>query len=128
MTALQRPVLLYDADCRVCRFAARTVLRLDVHERLAFLPLEADEAASLLEPLPEAERFASWRLASPDGTLVGRGAGTSSVLRAIGRGRSARLVEALPDALLERVYDLVAHNRSRLGRISPAGPAPRRFP
>ncbi len=128
MSLLQRPVLLYDSECRVCRFVARTVMRLDRDERIAFLPLEAAEAAPLLEPLPEAERFASWRLAELDGTLAGRGAGASRVLRAIGRDRSARVVEALPDGLLERVYDLVAHNRSRLGRITPAGPAPRRFP
>jgi predicted DCC family thiol-disulfide oxidoreductase YuxK len=128
VTSLRRPVLLYDSGCRVCRFTARLVERLDRGERLAFLPLEAEEAASLLEPLPEPERMASWRLARPDGTLVGRGAGAPALLRALGHERSARLLEAVPETMLEHGYDLVAHNRGRIGGLVPDGPAPRRFP
>ena len=128
MATLQRPVLLYDSACKVCRFSARAVGRLDRGRRLAFLPLDAEEAASILEPLPEAERFASWRLATPDGTLSGRGAGATAVLRASGHDRVARALGAIPDALLEGAYDLLARNRGRLGRLVPDGPAPRRFP
>ncbi|MBA2742421.1 MAG: DUF393 domain-containing protein [Actinobacteria bacterium] len=128
MTRVQRPVLLYDPNCRLCRFAARVVVRLDRGDRLALLPLSSEEAAPLLEPLPETERFSSWRLAEPDGTLSGRGSGARGVLRAIGLDSAARLVEALPDAMLESTYDVVARNRGRLGRLVPDGPAPRRFP
>jgi predicted DCC family thiol-disulfide oxidoreductase YuxK len=125
---LRRPVLLYDSACRVCRFTARLVQRLDRGDRLAFLPLEAEEAGPLLERLPEAERMESWRLAALDGTLAGRGSGASAVVRALGHERAADLLAALPDTLLERGYDLVAGNRGRIGRLVPDGPAPRRFP
>jgi predicted DCC family thiol-disulfide oxidoreductase YuxK len=125
---LLRPVLLYDSGCRVCRFTARLVQRLDRGDRLAFLPLEAEEAGPLLEPLPEAERMESWRLAGMDGTLAGRGTGASAVVRALGHERAADLLAALPDPLLEHGYDLVAGNRGRIGRLVPDGPAPRRFP
>lgn len=128
MTALQRPVLLYDSGCRVCRFTARLVQRLDRGGRLAFLPLEDEAAAALVEALPEHERMSSWRLARPDGTLAGRGAGAPALLRALGHERSARALEAMPDTMLEHGYDLVARNRGRIGGLVPDGPAPRRYP
>ena len=72
------------------------------------LPLDDDAARPLLEPLPEAERFASWRLARRDGSLLGYG---------VVRGR-------VPDA----AYGFVARHRDSLGPLVPDGPAPRRFP
>lgn len=108
MDPLRRPVLLYDAGCRFCRFAARSIARLDVHARLAILPLDDPAAVSLLATLPETERFDSWRIVRRDGSVFGYGGI---------RGR-------LPDAL----YHFVARNRSFLGRLVPDGPAPRRFP
>jgi predicted DCC family thiol-disulfide oxidoreductase YuxK len=125
---LRRPVLLYDAHCRLCRFAARLVVRLDRADRLAYLPLDGAEAEPLLRPLPEAERASTWRLALPDGRLVGRGRGATGVLEALGHRRSARALAALPDGVVELGYDLVARHRGRLGRLFPDGPAPRRFP
>jgi hypothetical protein len=79
-----------------------------VGRRLAILPLDDAAAAPLLAPLPEAERFASWRLARRNGSLVGYG---------VIRGR-------VPDAL----YGFVASHRDVLGRLVPDGPAPRRYP
>ena len=105
---VERPVLLYDAGCRFCRWAARLVVRGDRRERLAVLPLSDPEAAPFLELVREPERFASWRLVRRDGSMVGYG---------WIRGR-------LPDA----VYGLVARHRGRLGRVVPDGPAPRRYP
>jgi predicted DCC family thiol-disulfide oxidoreductase YuxK len=105
---VERPVLLYDASCRFCRFAARAVARLDRHERLAFLPLDDPVADELLAALPAEERLASWRLVRRDGSVAGHG---------WIRGR-------LPDA----AYDLVARHRGRLGRLVPDGDGPYRYP
>lgn len=105
---IERPVLLYDSGCRFCRFAARVVARLDRGERLAFLPLDDPAAETLLAPVPVEERFASWRLVRRDGSVRARG---------FVRGR-------LPDA----VYDLVARNRGKLGRLVPDGAGPYRYP
>ncbi|HSF60842.1 MAG TPA: DCC1-like thiol-disulfide oxidoreductase family protein [Gaiellaceae bacterium] len=104
----ERPVLLYDGECRFCRFLARCVVRLDRRSKLAILPLTDAAAASLLEALPADERLTSWRFVRRDGSLVGYGGV---------RGR-------LPDAL----YAIVARHRGRLGRLVPDGPAPRRYP
>jgi predicted DCC family thiol-disulfide oxidoreductase YuxK len=126
---IPRPVLLYDAACRLCRFAARIVVRLDRREELAVLPLRDERAAPLLEPLPENERFSSWRLALPDGTLAGHGAGAVALLRAMRLTRPvARVLAPLPDRVLDIPYGVVAGKRSQLGRVVPDGPAPLRFP
>jgi predicted DCC family thiol-disulfide oxidoreductase YuxK len=122
-----RPVLLYDAECRVCRFVARTVERLDRSRELALLPLQDEAAAPLLAPLGEDERLASWRLALPDGSLAGRGAGAPELLRAMRLTRPAgRLLALVPPGLLDAAYDVVTRNRRHLGLLVPDGHAPRR--
>ena len=123
-----RPALLYDSECRLCRFSARVVVRLDRSEELVILPLQDEAAAALLAGLPEHERSATWRLARPDGSLTGYGAGAPELLAAMGTTRPVgRLLRHVPDGLLERIYTAVARNRSTLGRFVPDGPAPRRF-
>jgi predicted DCC family thiol-disulfide oxidoreductase YuxK len=122
-----RPTLLYDADCRGCRFAARVVARIDRERALAIMPLQDARADALLAALPEVERLASWRLVAPDGTLAGYGAGLPALLRTVGRTRPlGRLLGLVPPYLLDSAYKLMARNRGRLGRLIPDGPAPRR--
>jgi predicted DCC family thiol-disulfide oxidoreductase YuxK len=113
-----RPVVLYDADCRFCRFAARTVGRLDRRGRLALLPLGDAEAEPLLAEVPAAERFSSLRLAEPDGRLLSRGPAVKAVAAHLGAWTGG----------LDRAYDAIASRRSLLGRLVPDGLAPRRFP
>lgn len=123
-----RPVLLYDGECRFCRFTARVVDRLDRREELAILPFQDDAAAPLLAELPERERSATWRLARPDGSLAGYGAGGPELLAAMGVTRPVgRLLGRVPDSVLDRLYALAARNRSALGRFVPDGAAPRRI-
>lgn len=126
---MPRPVLLYDAGCRVCRFVARTIVRLDRRRELAVLPLQDREAARFLERLPAEERLASWRLVRPDGSLVGYGAGAGELLGSMWLTRwLGRAVATAPDRALDALYEQVARHRSRIGRFVPRGPAPRRYP
>jgi predicted DCC family thiol-disulfide oxidoreductase YuxK len=126
---LRRPVLLYDAGCRFCRFAARLVARLDRRRRLALLPLRDPDAAPLLAPLPEEERYASWFLALPDGSLAGRGAGAVELVRLLPATRAlAWPLARIPTNVLDAGYRVLAERRHLLGRLVPDGPAPRRFP
>jgi predicted DCC family thiol-disulfide oxidoreductase YuxK len=115
---MTRPVVLYDADCRFCRFAARTIERLDRRGRLALLPLGDSEAEPLLAEVPAGERLSSLRFAEPDGRLLSRGAAVRAVAARLG----------FWPAGLDRAYDAIAARRGRLGRLVPNGPAPRRFP
>jgi predicted DCC family thiol-disulfide oxidoreductase YuxK len=115
-----RPVLLYDSDCRFCRFVARTILRLDRDERVAFLPLGDPEAAALLPELSETERMASIHLVEPDGRRFSRGAALTRLIRRLGLPAPAKA--------LGHAYDPIARNRSKFGKHVPDGRAPRRYP
>jgi predicted DCC family thiol-disulfide oxidoreductase YuxK len=128
--ANRRAILLYDADCRLCRFAARVVVRLDRGRSLALLGLEDDAAEPLLEDVSSTERRTSLRLVLPGGRLLSAGAATLGVLEQLPATRPlARSVALLhADPVAEALYALVAHNRDRLGRLVPDGPAPRRYP
>ena len=124
-----RPVLLYDRECRFCRFAARSVARLDRRHELALLPLQDDAAAALLAALEEDERLATWRIVQLDGSLIGYGAGIADLLAAMRLTRPlGRLVARVPDGAFELLYRAVAQNRATLGRLVPDGSAPRRYP
>jgi len=126
---LRRPVLLYDGECRLCRFAARCVVWLDRRRELAFLPLQDEAATPLLAAVPDNERFDTWRLASSDGSLSGSGGGAPVLLEGMGLTRPlGRLLRRVPDPMLDRAYWLIARNRGTLGRLAPDGPAPRRYP
>ena len=126
---VERPVLLYDAGCRVCRFVARAALRLDRRKELAVLPLQDREAGRFLGPLPPEERLASWRLVRRDGSLAGYGAGVSELLGSMWLTRPlGRAVAVVPEQALDTLYEQAARRRGRLGRLVPRGPAPRRYP
>jgi len=91
------------------------------------LALEDAAAASLLEQLPDDERFASWHLVRPDGRVASRGAAAVELLEALGHPGLSRAA-AHAARPIERLYGFVARHRDKLGPLVPDGPAPRRFP
>lgn len=108
---------------------ARVAARLDRGRELAFLPLDDPAAEPLLARLPEHERFETWHLPAPDGSLAGHGAGVVRLLGALRLTRPlGRLLGLVPDGALDRAYGVVARQRGRLGRLVPDRPGPRRFP
>lgn len=120
---------MYDATCRLCRFTARLVVRLDRAHELAVLPLQDGEATPLLAALPPDQRLASWWIALPDGSVLGQGAGLPVLLGAVHVTRPlAAVARASSGRVLDQAYELVARNRRAIGRFVPDGPAPRRFP
>jgi predicted DCC family thiol-disulfide oxidoreductase YuxK len=108
---------------------ARVAARLDRDRKLAFMPQDDPEAEPLLAVLPEDERFETWHLAAPDGSLAGHGAGVVELLGALRLTRPlGRLLGLVPNRALDRAYGVVARQRGRLGRLVPDRPGPRRFP
>ena len=123
----ERPVVLYDGNCRFCRWSARMLVRLDRHERLGFLPLDDPQAGALLAPLSSAERIESWRLVAVDGQLLGGAAAGSSVLTVLGARRLADATRRWND-VGERIYRATATHRGWLGHLVPDGAGPHRYP
>jgi predicted DCC family thiol-disulfide oxidoreductase YuxK len=114
-----RPSLLYDSNCRFCRFVARIVLRLDRHDRIAYLPLQDREARRLLPDLADAQLMASIHFVEANGQRASAGAAFARLLGHLG-------VPPRPARLLGLLYRPVARARGVLGRLVPNGPAPRR--
>jgi predicted DCC family thiol-disulfide oxidoreductase YuxK len=106
---------------------ARAVARLDRRRELAILPIDDVEAEPLLRTLPEEERDETWHIVARDGSIAGHGAGVVDLLLATRLTRPAgRLLDLVPDALLDRGYSVLARRRGTLGRLVPDGPGPRR--
>jgi predicted DCC family thiol-disulfide oxidoreductase YuxK len=108
--------ILYDADCRFCRWSLSWVLRWDRGRRLEPVSLQDERALALLGEMPEAERMASWHLVGPDGSIASAGAAAPGLLRLLpGGGALAALADRAPGAV-ERAYAWVVANRGALGR------------
>jgi hypothetical protein len=88
------------------------------------LPFEDEAAEPPLALLPDEERYESWHLVRPDGSIAGGRRGNLALLRELAPVPEVRGVARAVDAL----YWRVARNRDRLGKLVPSRPGPRRFP
>ena len=126
-----RPVMLYDGDCRLCRWAARVVDRLDRRGQVALLSLGDEDAARLLASVPENERAERWWFVRRDRTVApgDHGGGVELLAELRLTRRLAKALDRLGAAPLVDALDrFVSRYRGRLGRLVPDGPAPRRYP
>jgi predicted DCC family thiol-disulfide oxidoreductase YuxK len=117
--AEDRWVVLYDADCGLCKWLLAGLLRRDRAVRLRPIALQRPEADDLLSDLAPAERMASWHLISPAGVRRSGGAAVASLLRLLPRGRVPAVAFARFPRLSERGYRWVAEHRSQLSRWVP---------
>lgn len=102
-----------------------------MRKEIALVRLADDEAARLLSAVAEERRDECWWLVRRDGTaLPGDFGGGVALLGEVWITRPlARALRALHAApLVDALDKVVGHNRGRLGRLVPDGPAPRRFP
>jgi predicted DCC family thiol-disulfide oxidoreductase YuxK len=115
--ACDRAVLLYDGDCRFCRFSLERVLAWDRHSRLRPLALQDPQAEHLLGQLDAQARMGSWHLVERDGEVSSAGRAVAPLLRLLPGGRPLARVAELSPRLTEAAYGLVARNRPTLSRI-----------
>ncbi len=126
-----RPVLLYDGDCRFCRASARAVAALDRRRSLAILPLDDPFAAELLATVPAQRRGESMSVVQPDGWALSGGDALIELTRVLPGGdllASAAWRNRGLRRLFGRGYRLVAGRRALLSRLTPDGPGPVRQP
>jgi predicted DCC family thiol-disulfide oxidoreductase YuxK len=115
-----RWLVLYDAECGLCKWLLATFLRWDRAERLRPMALQSSAAVELLGELDADERLASWHLISPGGERRSGGAAIPALVRLLPGGSSiAAPFDRFP-GITERGYHWVAANRSRLSRPVPA--------
>lgn len=111
----ERLVVLYDENCRWCRWSVARLVAFDRDRRLRLAPIQGEEGDRLLAGVPEGERLESAHAVTPDGRVYSGGdaaAPIAAVLPALSFG--VPLLTALPGPT-RAAYRLVADNRSRLG-------------
>jgi predicted DCC family thiol-disulfide oxidoreductase YuxK len=112
-------LVLYDAECGICRTLLAPLLSWDRRDLLRPLPLQDPKGQALLADLAPEERIASWHLISPAGRRWSAGAALPPLLRLLPGGRApARAFGRFP-AATEGVYRWVADHRSSLSRLLP---------
>ncbi len=114
---MTRPIVLYDRDCRFCRWSLNRVLAWDRSRRLRPVAIQSDEGARLLAGLDPDDRLASWHFVDGDGELFSAGAAAEPLARTLPFGRPfAAFFHAFP-GVTERAYRYVAAHRDRWSRL-----------
>ena len=124
---MDRPVLLYDGDCRFCRASARAVAALDRRRSFAILPLDDPAAAVLLASVPAEGRSKSMSVVQPDGWVLSAGDALIELTRVLPGGQllaSAAWQNQALRRLFGRGYRLMASRRALLSRVIPDVPKP----
>ncbi len=118
-------VIFYDATCRVCRAAARSVRRADAAAaRFQIAPLGGD---SFRACVPEGERRElpdSLVVRTGEGRLLVRSDAVLHILSGLGPGAGwlAALLRAVPRPIRDWAYDVFARARRLLPRVSGSEP------
>jgi len=107
--------VLYDEDCVFCtRIAARLARR----PGIAAEPIGSTAGARMLRDLTASERYAAVHVVDAHGRRSTGGAALPPLLEALpGGALPAALCRAFP-RLTERLYRMVARNRSHLARLT----------
>jgi predicted DCC family thiol-disulfide oxidoreductase YuxK len=109
-------LILYDAECRFCRWSLAWILRWDRRRTLEPVALQDPRARRVLAELDPERRMASWHLVDEQGEIVSAGAAGAPLLRALPGGAPlARILDLAPGAV-EAAYARVAGARGTLGR------------
>jgi predicted DCC family thiol-disulfide oxidoreductase YuxK len=117
-------VLVYDAECPVCRAAADWVRRnASVPGTFEFLPCRSAETRSRFPAIAEAACLQAMHLVLPDGTILAGDQALPELLRRTRRYRRAAILFRFPGAgILSRLlYRAFARRRHRISRLFPPG-------
>jgi len=117
-------VLIYDAECPVCRAAADWVLRNAVdRDDFETVPCRSEETRARFPAVTEAACLQAMHLVLPDGTVLAGERAVPEILRRTRRYRRAAGLFRLPGAgILSRLlYRAFARRRHRISRLIPPG-------
>ena len=118
---MSRWLVMYDAECGLCKWLLVLLLGWDRGGRLKPVALQGPAADELLGDLMQEERMASWHLVSPAGERWSGGAALPPLLRLLPRGGLPAAVFARFPKLTDRAYRFVADHRTQLSKLVPAG-------
>ncbi len=114
------PIVLYDGICGLCNRLVQFLLKRDTHDRFRFASLQSEFANNLLthhglDPNDLDTVYVVKDHGQSDERLLARSDAVLFMLTQLGGfWQVARLARALPGALRDAVYKVVARNRYRI--------------
>jgi len=112
-----RSAVLYDANCRFCRWSLSWLLRLDRRRSLRPVALDSSEADALVGGMSDDERFGSWHLAVPGQDVSSGGAAVAPLVGCMTSSDRIQRGIGYLTVPLSLGYRIVARSRGRLGRL-----------
>jgi predicted DCC family thiol-disulfide oxidoreductase YuxK len=112
-------VVLYDADCGVCRASVAALLRWDVHGRLLPEAIQSPEGQRLLAGVAPAQRLDSAHVVTEDGRVVSGGDAVAPLARLLPGGAPVARVAGALAGPTRAAYRWVAAHRTGLSRFVP---------
>lgn len=115
--ALARAVLIYDADCAMCRASALWIMRLALSAgALEILPCRSSTRRTRFPAIADEACLSAMQLVLPDGRILVGADAVPELLRRIRGLRWLATLFALPGVrpVARRVYGWIARNRMRL--------------
>lgn len=114
----ERPyTLVYDGDCRFCAHSVDLVATWDRGETVEIVPFQRGGVQERFPWIPESAYRKAMQLVGPGNETLSGAAAAERLVRILPGGRALGCLFALPFArpMADRVYRLVARNRTRLG-------------
>jgi predicted DCC family thiol-disulfide oxidoreductase YuxK len=112
-------IILYDGECRFCRWAVAWALDRDERRAVHVAPIQSSTGARLLADIAPAERLREVHVVHDDGRRESGGTAARAVLSALpSTRRLARLADLSPRAT-DALYAFVADHRGQFGRLVP---------
>jgi predicted DCC family thiol-disulfide oxidoreductase YuxK len=111
-----RATLLYDDDCSFCRWSADRIRRWVSRGALAFASIQSVTGQELLRSIPGEIRLDSMHVVNADGRVWSGGEAVRVLLDALPGGSLPALVAGSFPEATDRLYRLVARNRTTFGR------------
>src|SRR5262249_50038092 len=112
-----RAVLIYDAECPMCRASALWLMRLALSRgTLEIMPCRAPLRASRFPQVSEDACLRAMQLVLPDGRVLAGADAVPELLRRI-RGLGSLFAVPMMRPLSRRVYGWIARNRMKLSCV-----------
>ncbi|HEY5996851.1 MAG TPA: DUF393 domain-containing protein [Candidatus Deferrimicrobiaceae bacterium] len=117
--ATGRAVLIYDAECALCRGAVAAIEASSLPDAFEFLPCGSEAASRRFPRIPRADCRRAVHLVLPGGRVLAGGAAAPEIVARLPRYRLAAPLLRVPvvRALVSLAYRAVARNRRRIGHL-----------
>jgi predicted DCC family thiol-disulfide oxidoreductase YuxK len=112
-------VLMYDAECTFCRWAAGMLIAWDRRRTIHPVAIQDPAGAELLPELTPEERLEAWHLITADGSRYTGGPAFEPLLTLLPGGRPLSVLAGGFIEMTAHLYDLVSANRNRIMRVIP---------